>query len=463
MSRGLADDSEDLAGFVALFAPDAPAAVPEPRTFAPDAPFDGASFVPEAPASFVAGMPASFVASDPADDAPQPAPIVPAALAPSAPATVVLPSSAIGDASGVTPFALAQPQAESRPLTRREARERLRSQDAPRLRSQDAPRAPAPQTPVQNAPQAPAQAPAQEVPSASAPAKPDDASPATPDAPVYPSRRALREARAAAGSPLAASEAAEPVEQPTPRGSALIGGHHGLRNRVAAHEPGARAHHRLHASRTPALIAGAAAIALLPSLMVAAPANAAETISPQQLKATIASNSTLIAQKLRVSSAVASGAVQTENYVAGAIAGIVAAESGPDGARVAIALAGALQAGGAREKIVETALTYLGDPYSLGGSSHDGIDCSGLTMVSYATVGVSLVHYVPSQDAAATPISEGAAQPGDLVFFNDDEHVALYLGGGMIIEAPDYGIPVRIVSLSSWSGIGYHFGRILSS
>jgi hypothetical protein len=32
----------------------------------------------------------------------------------------------------------------------------------------------------------------------------------------------------------------------------------------------------------------------------------------------------------------------------------------------------------------------------------------------------------------------------------------------MIIEAPDYGIPVRIVSLSSWSYIGYHFGRILN-
>jgi hypothetical protein len=31
----------------------------------------------------------------------------------------------------------------------------------------------------------------------------------------------------------------------------------------------------------------------------------------------------------------------------------------------------------------------------------------------------------------------------------------------MIIEAPDYGIPVRIVSLSTWSGIGYHFGSIL--
>ncbi|GAB3794442.1 hypothetical protein GCM10028798_01110 [Humibacter antri] len=219
----------------------------------------------------------------------------------------------------------------------------------------------------------------------------------------------------------------------------------------------------MQASRLSGLVAGGAVLALIPGLMIAAPANAAETISPQQLQATIASNSKLIAQKLQVSSAVSDGSVQRENYVAGAIAGIVAAESGPNGPEVAVALAQALQFGGEREKIVESALTYLGDPYVLGGASHDGIDCSGLTMVAYATVGVSLVHYVPSQDAVATTISEATAQSGDLVFFNDDEHVALYLGGGMIIEAPDYGIPVRIVSLSTWSGIGYHFGRILNS
>ncbi|WP_460516403.1 C40 family peptidase [Humibacter antri] len=256
---------------------------------------------------------------------------------------------------------------------------------------------------------------------------------------------------------------ATPREASAAQGGAFGGGGFRAHHKSGTHEPGGHAHRRLQASRLSGLVAGGAVLALIPGLMIAAPANAAETISPQQLQATIASNSKLIAQKLQVSSAVSDGSVQRENYVAGAIAGIVAAESGPNGPEVAVALAQALQFGGEREKIVESALTYLGDPYVLGGASHDGIDCSGLTMVAYATVGVSLVHYVPSQDAVATTISEATAQSGDLVFFNDDEHVALYLGGGMIIEAPDYGIPVRIVSLSTWSGIGYHFGRILNS
>lgn len=331
------------------------------------------------------------------------------------------------------------------PRSRREARERLRRADT----SRDIPTPSGMTIPVAE-PEPPVSAlsapPAAERPAA-------ESSAAGQSAP-YPSRRALREARAAQEEAVA--------EQLRPRTHDDAGDEHdGARRRVGAHETGGRGHHRARASRGPAVVAGTAVLALIPGLMFAAPANAATTLSPDQLKSTIASNSQLVAQKLQVSSVVKNGSLQKEDYVADAVAGMAAAESGPDGAQVAVALADALANGGPRATIVETALTYLGDPYELGGASHSGIDCSGLTMVAYASVGVSLVHYVPSQDDIATTISQDDAQPGDLVFFDNDDHVALYLGDGMIIEAPDYGIPVRIVSLSTWDGIGYHFGRIL--
>jgi len=426
--RDTADDSEDLSAFVAQPVSDDP--IPDART---------PQTVP-APKPEPAAV--EHVASAPSE---------PDVFVPPVPVELTIPARPIEPVVSATPAQPqpATPEFSEPPRSRREARERLRAAQAA-----------GPEAPV--APPEPA-APAPTPPSA-------ETATAGTAALAYPSRRALREARAAQPVAETLYTPADDAELPnTPRqasaaqGIAFGGGDFRRHHNAGAHEPGGHVHRRLQASRKPALIAGSAVLALIPGLMFAAPANAAESISPQQLQATIASNSKLIAQKLQVSPAVADGSLQKENYVAGAIAGIVAAESGPNGPEVAVALAQALQYGGEREKIVETALTYLGDPYALGGASHDGIDCSGLTMVAYATVGVSLVHYVPSQDAVAAPISEAAAQPGDLVFFNDDEHVALYLGGGMIIEAPDYGIPVRIVSLSTWSGIGYHFGRVLAS
>jgi len=116
---------------------------------------------------------------------------------------------------------------------------------------------------------------------------------------------------------------------------------------------------------------------------------------------------------------------------------------------------------GERLKIVGAALAYLGTPYVLGGSSHSGIDCSGLTMQAYASVGVNLVHYVPTQDAAGHTVSAADAKPGDLIVFDNEEHVAVYLGGGQLVAAPEPGRDVQIEPVSAWSGIGYHFTRIL--
>ena len=118
---------------------------------------------------------------------------------------------------------------------------------------------------------------------------------------------------------------------------------------------------------------------------------------------------------------------------------------------------------GKRLTVVGAALSYLGVPYVFGGASRAGIDCSGLIMDAYATIGVGLAHGVVEQDAAGHEITEAQARPGDLVVFDNDDHVAMYLGDGEIVAAPAPGRNVEIESLSEWSGVAYHFTRLLSN
>jgi cell wall-associated NlpC family hydrolase len=68
-------------------------------------------------------------------------------------------------------------------------------------------------------------------------------------------------------------------------------------------------------------------------------------------------------------------------------------------------------------------------------------------MWAYAQVGVSLPHYAPAQYAMSQHIPLSDLQPGDLVFAAGLGHVAMYIGGGMIIEALHTGVPVHIVPM----------------
>lgn len=116
---------------------------------------------------------------------------------------------------------------------------------------------------------------------------------------------------------------------------------------------------------------------------------------------------------------------------------------------------------GQRLTIVGTALSYLGTPYVLGGASHSGIDCSGLTLVAYQTVGIQFLHYVSAQDAVGHTIAAADARPGDLLVFDDEQHVAIYLGNGLLVAAREPGTNVQVEPLSNWSGVAYHFTRVL--
>lgn len=228
----------------------------------------------------------------------------------------------------------------------------------------------------------------------------------------------------------------------------------GRRRATAAPRPGRPAERSRR--RTAALAASASAVALVACLTTAPPATAdpIETIDA-------AASGRVTAQHLTVSGVVAAAGLDRDDPVASAVAGIIAGHGGAAGQRAADAIVNALAAGGEREKIVATALTYLGDPYVLDGADHNGIDCSGLVMQAYAAVGVRLGHLVHLQDDAGTRIDESDARPGDLVVFDDEEHIALYLGGGMIVQAPEVGRPVEVTTV--WSGVPHHFTTLLGA
>ena len=103
---------------------------------------------------------------------------------------------------------------------------------------------------------------------------------------------------------------------------------------------------------------------------------------------------------------------------------------------------------------VKFALAQLGKPYVWGAAGPDSYDCSGLTMAAWAAAGVQLSHYAPTQFTAGHHVNESDLAPGDLVFFYPGiQHVAMYIGKGMVVHAPQTGDVVRIVSLSTMQNV----------
>jgi cell wall-associated NlpC family hydrolase len=107
-------------------------------------------------------------------------------------------------------------------------------------------------------------------------------------------------------------------------------------------------------------------------------------------------------------------------------------------------------AGGA----VTAALREQGVPYVWGGSSPAGFDCSGLTMWAYAQAGMSIPRTSGAQYAATTHISMADIQPGDLLFYGPggSDHVAMYVGGGSMVEAPYTGAVVSVTGVRTGGG-----------
>jgi peptidoglycan DL-endopeptidase CwlO len=91
------------------------------------------------------------------------------------------------------------------------------------------------------------------------------------------------------------------------------------------------------------------------------------------------------------------------------------------------------------------ALTRRGDPYIWGAAGPGTFDCSGLVVWAFAQEGIALPHYTGDLWNSGVHIPRADLEPGDLVFFFPDiSHVGIYLGDGLMIDAPDFGETVRV-------------------
>jgi gamma-D-glutamyl-L-lysine dipeptidyl-peptidase len=114
-----------------------------------------------------------------------------------------------------------------------------------------------------------------------------------------------------------------------------------------------------------------------------------------------------------------------------------------------------------RADLVRTAERFVGLHYLWGGLSAWGYDCSGLTWAVYRAHGITIPRDADAQFAAGTPVTLARMQPGDLLFYEHPVvgHVAMYVGGGRMIEAPNSASEVRVVPVrtSDFRGVRRFF------
>jgi cell wall-associated NlpC family hydrolase len=108
---------------------------------------------------------------------------------------------------------------------------------------------------------------------------------------------------------------------------------------------------------------------------------------------------------------------------------------------------------------VATALSAVGDPYVWGAAGPNRFDCSGLVLWSWGKAGVSLAHWTGFQIHQGWPIDMKDLLPGDLIFMwrpgaksGPPDHVAMYIGNHLIVQAPHAGGYVEVSSMGWWPG-----------
>jgi len=110
----------------------------------------------------------------------------------------------------------------------------------------------------------------------------------------------------------------------------------------------------------------------------------------------------------------------------------------------------ALPSSGGAATALQVAMAQVGKPYVWAGSGPATYDCSGLTMYAWRAAGVSLPHSAAGQYGMLPHVSRSQLQPGDLVFFGSPiHHVGMYVGNGMMVDAPETGEDVQVEPIMS--------------
>jgi cell wall-associated NlpC family hydrolase len=103
--------------------------------------------------------------------------------------------------------------------------------------------------------------------------------------------------------------------------------------------------------------------------------------------------------------------------------------------------------------IADVAMGMVGTRYRYGGTDPvQGFDCSGLVFYAYGQAGYRVPRTSQEQFRAARKIAVGDADPGDLMFFQDQtklSHVGIYLGDGLFVHAPANGQNVAVSTLDN--------------
>ncbi|MFF2203272.1 NlpC/P60 family protein [Streptomyces sp. NPDC058145] len=99
-------------------------------------------------------------------------------------------------------------------------------------------------------------------------------------------------------------------------------------------------------------------------------------------------------------------------------------------------------------KAIAFARAQIGKPCVWGATGPESYDCSSLTRAAWQAAGVTLPRAAHEQALAGVPVALAGLEPGDLVlFFDDDRHVGLHIGDGMMIHAPGPGSTIREESI----------------